>query len=390
MQNLYYPNGNEFKMTDARAEVLADLKSKFPEQTQFTKEEFLQVVDSIPGWAQHGPHGFRNGTNYDLTTLLSPASKVVPITSQPVAPEQPVNVLEDDVSLVPAKMSNFVPFGNFKDIKQIIDSGIFFPVFITGLSGNGKTLMVEQVCAQLKREMFRVNITVETDEDDLIGGHTLVDGNLQYREGPVLKAMRKGAVLLLDEVDLGGNKLMCLQSILEGKGYLVKKTGEYIFPAPGFTIIATANTKGQGNEDGKFIGTQIMNEAMLERFAVTVEQTYPNVAVEKTILQKEMALSGEVDGEFVQKLTDWADVIRRTYMDGAIEEVISTRRLVHIVRAFRMFNDKMKSIAMCLNRFDNETRDSFLDLYTKVDENALEGEGNIVDEMLPEEYSEQN
>jgi len=390
MQNLYYPNGNEFKMTDARAEVLADLKSKFPEQTQFTKEEFLQVVDSIPGWAQHGPHGFRNGTNYDLTTLLSPASKVVPITSQPVAPEQPVNVLEDDVSLVPAKMSNFVPFGNFKDIKQIIGSGIFFPVFITGLSGNGKTLMVEQVCAQLKREMFRVNITVETDEDDLIGGHTLVDGNLQYREGPVLKAMRKGAVLLLDEVDLGGNKLMCLQSILEGKGYLVKKTGEYIFPAPGFTIIATANTKGQGNEDGKFIGTQIMNEAMLERFAVTVEQTYPNVAVEKTILQKEMALSGEVDGEFVQKLTDWADVIRRTYMDGAIEEVISTRRLVHIVRAFRMFNDKMKSIAMCLNRFDNETRDSFLDLYTKVDENALEGEGNIVDEMLPEEYSEQN
>jgi len=390
MQNLYYPNGNEFKMTDARAEVLADLKSKFPEQTQFTKEEFLQVVDSIPGWAQHGPHGFRNGTNYDLTTLLSPASKVVPITSQPVAPEQPVNVLEDDVSLVPAKMSNFVPFGNFKDIKQIIDSGIFFPVFITGLSGNGKTLMVEQVCAQLKREMFRVNITVETDEDDLIGGHTLVDGNLQYREGPVLKAMRKGAVLLLDEVDLGGNKLMCLQSILEGKGYLIKKTGEYIFPAPGFTIIATANTKGQGNEDGKFIGTQIMNEAMLERFAVTVEQTYPNVAVEKTILQKEMALSGEVDGEFVQKLTDWADVIRRTYMDGAIEEVISTRRLVHIVRAFRMFNDKMKSIAMCLNRFDNETRDSFLDLYTKVDENALEGEGNIVDEMLPEEYSEQN
>ena len=390
MQNLYYPNGNEFKMTDARAEVLADLKSKFPEQTQFTKEEFLQVVDSIPGWAQHGPHGFRNGTNYDLTTLLSPASKVVPITSQPVAPEQPVNVLEDDVSLVPAKMSNFVPFGNFKDIKQIIGSGIFFPVFITGLSGNGKTLMVEQVCAQLKREMFRVNITVETDEDDLIGGHTLVDGNLQYREGPVLKAMRKGAVLLLDEVDLGGNKLMCLQSILEGKGYLIKKTGEYIFPAPGFTIIATANTKGQGNEDGKFIGTQIMNEAMLERFAVTVEQTYPNVAVEKTILQKEMALSGEVDGEFVQKLTDWADVIRRTYMDGAIEEVISTRRLVHIVRAFRMFNDKMKSIAMCLNRFDNETRDSFLDLYTKVDENALEGEGNIVDEMLPEEYSEQN
>lgn len=386
MQTLYYPNGNEFKMTDARAEVLADLKSKFPEQTQFTKEEFLQVVDSIPGWAQHGPHGFRNGTNYDLTTLLSPASNVVPITTQPVAPEQPVNVLEDDVSLVPAKMSNFVPFGNFADIKKIIESGIFFPVFITGLSGNGKTLMVEQVCAQLKREMFRVNITIETDEDDLIGGHTLVNGNLEYREGPVLKAMRKGAVLLLDEVDLGSNKLMCLQSILEGKGYLIKKTGEFVFPAPGFTIVATANTKGQGNEDGKFIGTQIMNEAMLERFAVTVEQTYPSIVVEKKILEKEMALSGEVDGEFVEKLTNWADVIRRTYMDGAIEEVISTRRLVHIVRAFRMFNDKMKSIGMCLNRFDTETKDSFLDLYTKVDENALDG----VDEISTEQSYEQD
>lgn len=386
MQTLYYPNGNEFKMTDARAEVLADLKSKFPEQTQFTKEEFLQVVDSIPGWAQHGPHGFRNGTNYDLTTLLSPASNVVPITTQPVAPEQPVNVLEDDVSLVPAKMGNFVPFGNFADIKKIIESGIFFPVFITGLSGNGKTLMVEQVCAQLKREMFRVNITIETDEDDLIGGHTLVNGNLEYREGPVLKAMRKGAVLLLDEVDLGSNKLMCLQSILEGKGYLIKKTGEFVFPAPGFTIVATANTKGQGNEDGKFIGTQIMNEAMLERFAVTVEQTYPSIVVEKKILEKEMALSGEVDGEFVEKLTNWADVIRRTYMDGAIEEVISTRRLVHIVRAFRMFNDKMKSIGMCLNRFDTETKDSFLDLYTKVDENALDG----VDEISTEQSYEQD
>ena len=381
MKTLYNPNGDVFKMNDDRVNVLEELKSKFPGQTLFTKEDFLSVFDSIPGWAKHRPYGFRNGDTYDLTTLLSPASKVVPITSQPVAHEQPVNVLEDDVSLVPAKMSNFVPFGNFKDIKKIIDSGIFFPVFITGLSGNGKTLMVEQVCAQLKREMFRVNITIETDEDDLIGGHTLVNGNLEYREGPVLKAMRKGAVLLLDEVDLGSNKLMCLQSILEGKGYLIKKTGEYVFPAPGFTIVATANTKGQGNEDGKFIGTQIMNEAMLERFAVTVEQTYPNVAVEKTILQKEMALSGEVDGEFVQKLTDWADVIRRTYMDGAIEEVISTRRLVHIVRAFRMFNDKMKSISMCLNRFDNETRDSFLDLYTKVDENALEG----VDETVIED-----
>lgn len=367
MTDLYYPNGDLFKMNDDRAKVLKELKSKFPEQTQFTKDDFLSVFDSIPGWAKHRPYGFRNGDTYDLTTLLSPAGKVVPITSKPVAPEQPVNVLDDEVKLVPAKMSNFVPFGNFTDVKKVIESEMFFPVFITGLSGNGKTLMVEQICAKLKREMFRVNITVETDEDDLIGGHTLVDGNLQYREGPVLKAMRKGAVLLLDEVDLGGNKLMCLQSILEGKGYLIKKTGEFVFPAPGFNIIATANTKGQGNDDGKFVGTQIMNEAMLERFAVTFEQQYPSIAIEKRILNSEVA-----DTDFVEKLADWADVIRRTYNDGAIDEVISTRRLVHIARAFNMFGqNRMKAIEVCLNRFDTETKESFLDLYTKVDEGIV-------------------
>ena len=203
--------------------------------------------------------------------------------------------------------------------------------------------MIEQTCAQLKRELFRVNITIETDEDDLMGGHTLQNGNIIFREGPVIKAMRKGAVLLLDEVDLGSNKLMCLQSVLEGKGYLIKKTGEWVTPTPGFTIVATANTKGQGSEDGKFIGTQIMNEAMLERFAITMQQEYPPVTTERNILKKEMALSGEVDEEFCKKLVDWADIIRKTYYEGAIDDVITTRRLVHIVNAYRMFNDKLKS-----------------------------------------------
>ena len=264
-------------------------------------------------------------------------------------------------------MSNYVPFGHFKDVKNIIKSKIFFPVFVTGLSGNGKTLMIEQTCAQLKRELYRVNITIETDEDDLMGGHSLVNGNIVFREGPVGKAMRKGAVLLLDEVDLGSNKLMCLQSVLEGKGYLIKKTGEWVTPKAGFTILATANTKGQGSEDGKFIGTQIMNEAMLERFAITMQQEYPPVKTELKILEKEMELTGEVDSEFTKKLVDWADIIRKTYYEGGIDDVITTRRLVHIVNAFRMFKDRLKSIEMCISRFDIETRNSILDLYSKID-----------------------
>ena len=250
--------------------------------------------------------------------------------------------------------------------------------------------MVEQTCASLKRELFRVNITIETDEDDLMGGHTLQNGNIIFREGPVIKAMRKGAVLLLDEVDLGSNKLMCLQSVLEGKGYLIKKTGEWVTPTPGFTIVATANTKGQGSEDGKFIGTQIMNEAMLERFAITMQQEYPPVTTERNILKKEMELSGDVDEDFCKKLVDWADIIRKTYYEGAIDDVITTRRLVHIVNAYRMFNDKLKSITMCISRFDEETRNAVLDLYTKVDEgvNPYEEEENPLEENDNSEYNE--
>lgn len=237
--------------------------------------------------------------------------------------------------------------------------------------------MVEQICAKLKKELFRVNITIETDEDDLIGSNTLVNGNIMFREGPVLKAMRKGAVLLIDEVDLASNKIMCLQSILEGKGYLIKKTGEYVEPADGFTICATANTKGKGSEDGRFIGTNILNEAFLERFAITLEQSYPPVRTEQKIIKKDFELLGVSDDEFAEKLVDWADVIRKSFYEGAVDEVISTRRLVHIAKAFSMFNDKLKSIEVCLARFDDDTKAAFLDLYTKVDEGVLGQEEEI-------------
>ena len=395
-------DGKKFHMTPDRVEFLSVLTSKYPNETSFTKE-MIDETGYFPYWLKSTRYNFKQGAIFNLQPLLAvdntkTAPKPVPVpvapapavSNMPVAAQtQAVNLIDDNVKIVPEKMSNYVPFGHFKDVKGIIKSKIFFPVFITGLSGNGKTLMIEQVCAQLKRELYRVNITIETDEDDLMGGHTLQNGNIIFREGPVIKAMRKGAVLLLDEVDLGSNKLMCLQSVLEGKGYLIKKTGEWVKPAPGFTILATANTKGQGSEDGKFIGTQIMNEAMLERFAITMQQEYPPVTTERSILKKEMALTGPVDEEFCTKLVDWADIIRKTYYEGAIDDVITTRRLVHIVNAFRMFGDKLKSIQMCISRFDEETRNAVLDLYTKVDEGVdLNEDENSLDESENSEYNE--
>ena len=393
-KSILLSNGRNFRMSADREEFIQELKEKFPNKTVFAKDEF----DYMPRWVQSRRYPFADASKstFDLSPLLSVANKTntpraIPTqnvsSNMPVAAQtESINIIEDNVKIVPEKMVNYVPFGHFKDVKQIIQSKIFFPVFVTGLSGNGKTLMIEQVCASLKRELFRVNVTIETDEDDLMGGHTLVNGNITFREGPVIKAMRKGAVLLLDEVDLGSNKLMCLQSVLEGKGYLIKKTGEWVQPAEGFTILATANTKGQGSEDGKFIGTQIMNEAMLERFAITMQQEYPSIAIEKSILKKEMALTGDVDEEFAKKLVDWADIIRKTYYEGGIDDVITTRRLVHIVNAFRMFGDRMKSIEMCVSRFDEETRTAVLDLYTKIDAGVnLE---NPLDDSSDSEYNE--
>ena len=270
-------------------------------------------------------------------------------------------------NLVPEQDNTFVKFGPFNDLKNIIKSKQFYPTFITGLSGNGKTFGVEQVCAQLKRELIRVNITIETDEDDLIGGFRLIDGNTVWHNGPVIEALERGAILLLDEIDLASNKILCLQPILEGKGIFLKKIGRFIQPAAGFNVVATANTKGKGSDDGRFIGTNVLNEAFLERFPVTFEQEYPPISVEKKILGGIASQLGVTDTDFIARLVDWGDIIRKTFYDGGIEEIISTRRLVHIVRAYSIFNDKAKAIQVCINRFDDETKQAFLELYDKVD-----------------------
>jgi hypothetical protein len=293
---------------------------------------------------------------------MAPVAQVVNLASR-----RAQNVTE---SFVPQKNGTYVPFGFYNDLKNIISSRIFYPIYITGLSGNGKTMMIEQVCAALKRELVRVNITKRTDESDLIGSYELIDGSTVRREGPVLTAMRRGAVLLLDECDLGTEDILCLQPILEGKPYFDKKTGEVVHPAAGFTVLATANTKGKGSDDGRFIGTNILNEAFLERFAVTVEQDYPPAATERKILEKNFAELGISDDVFIERLITWAEVIRKSFNDGAVDEVISTRRLVHISKAFSIFKNRLKAIEMCLNRFDTDTKTAFLDLYTKVDAEA--------------------
>ena len=273
-------------------------------------------------------------------------------------------------NIVPAKDPVFVPWGHYKDIKQIVSSKQFYPIFITGLSGNGKTMNVQQACAQTKRECIRVNITIETDEDDLLGGYRLQDGQTVWQNGPVIEAMERGALLLLDEIDLASNKVMCLQPILEGNGVFLKKINKFIAPAEGFNVIATANTKGQGSEDGRFIGTNILNEAFLERFPITVEQTYPTNKIENKILANVLSkrnLTTQKDEKFANNLVTWADVIRKTFYEGGVDELISTRRLVHIIEAFAIFKDKMKAIELCTNRFDTDTKTSFADLYTKID-----------------------
>ena len=276
-----------------------------------------------------------------------------------------VSSLTDNV--VPTKDKDFVNFGNFADVRNIISSKRFYPVFITGLSGNGKTLAVTQACAVAKREMIRVNVTIETDEDDLLGGYRLRDGQTVWQNGPVIEAMERGAVLLLDEIDLASNKIMCLQPILEGSGIYVKKINKFVKPKFGFNVIATANTKGQGSDDGKFIGTNVLNEAFLERFPVTFEQEYPGAKTEQKIVAIKLKSAGKKDDKFATNLVTWADVIRKTYKDGGVDEIISTRRLVHIAEAYSIFNNKMKAIEVCTNRFDDDTKTSFTDLYTKVD-----------------------
>lgn len=369
-----------------REQLVSALKTKVTSDGVISRKEILLTAEGMgakfPSWIVSKAEYKVSSGVYNISSLINGASnyapapqtvaaKPAPLAVVPPAPEAKVftqakmNVVIEN--LIPAKDETFVPFGFYRDLKKVLSSSMFYPIFISGLSGNGKTTMVEQVCANIKREAIRVNISIETDEDDLIGGNTLVEGNVVYREGPVLTAMKRGAVLILDEVDRGSNKLMCLQAILEGKSYFNKKTGETIFPTPGFTVIATANTKGRGSDDGKFVSAQLLDEAFLERFAVTVEQEYPSASVEKKIVLNKMQKANCVDEEFAQHLVTWSEVIRKTYFEGAIDELVSTRRLEHIVNAFAMFGDKLKAVQLCTNRFDEDTKAAFVDLYTKVD-----------------------
>jgi MoxR-like ATPase len=358
----YIMNVNQKSFYDACVEKFGATATK-TQITEFAEER----GEKFPHFLLKSDYRIKRGM-YSLDAVVTP----IATARTPVTPTKPVTLSAETTgfteNLIPEKDELFVSFGNFNMVRDVIKSKMFYPLYITGLSGNGKTFGVEQACAATKREVIRVNFTVETDEDDLIGGFRLVDGETKFFHGPAIKAMQRGAVLLLDEIDLANPaKVMCLQSILEGKGYFIKKTGEFIKPTDGFTVVATANTKGKGSEDGRFIGTNVMNEAFLERFPITVEQDYPTPAIEKKILGKVFDDLGLNDGEFVEKLVDWADIIRKTFMDGGVDEIISTRRLVHIAKAHAIFNDRMRSIEMCTNRFDDDTKLSFMDLYTKVD-----------------------
>ena len=312
----------------------------------------------------------------------------VQTVEKPVKQSKVSKTMNQAENITPNDEVTFVPWGHYKDIKSVIKSKIFYPTFITGLSGNGKTLNVLQACSELKRELIRVNVTIETDEDDLLGGFRLVNGETAWHDGPVVDAMKRGAVLLLDEIDLASNKIMCLQPILEGKGVFLKKINEYIEPAKGFNIVATANTKGKGSEDGRFIGTNVLNEAFLERFPITFEQSYPSIKIEENIVLKVFESLGIKDKEFAQNLVKWADVIRKTFYDGGIDEIISTRRIVHIANAYAIFNNKMKAIQVCTNRFDEDTKNSFLDLYTKVDAGEDLSQLNKTEEMVSNDSEE--
>jgi hypothetical protein len=359
---------NIMELNETQKSVVDILYKKYKSDT-VTRSQINDLVKSKkiknPSWLKSDKYKVGRGT-YKL-----PMSNEVETKNDTVdTPKESkaayiVSSLTDNV--VPSKDKDFVNFGNFADVRNIISSKRFYPVFITGLSGNGKTLAVTQACAVSKREMIRVNVTIETDEDDLLGGYRLRDGQTVWQNGPVIEAMERGAILLLDEIDLASNKIMCLQPILEGSGIYVKKINKFVKPKFGFNVIATANTKGQGSDDGKFIGTNVLNEAFLERFPVTFEQEYPGAKTEQKIVAIKLKSAGKKDEKFASNLVTWADVIRKTYKDGGVDEIISTRRLVHIAEAYSIFNNKMKAIEVCTNRFDNDTKASFTDLYTKVD-----------------------
>ena len=371
--------------------ILKELASQYPDQVHFRKSTIVDVGKrygySGKDWdpIMTKDNRVKIGT-YDLAGLIEPlraeiaASNVV---QMPKAAAQMQSIVNDEKNFA-SKDDTFVPWGAFHDIVKIVKSGMFYPTYISGLSGNGKTFMVEQACAKVNKEFIRVQINPETDEDDLLGGFRLIDGETVFSKGPVLKAMENGAILLLDEIDRATNKIMCLQGILEGKPVLVKKTGEIVKPADGFNVIATANTKGKGSEDGRFTAASIIDEAFLERFTISVDQQFPSLSIEKKIVLKHMEKFSSVDKDFADKLVTWADIIRKTFYDDGVDEVISTRRLFHIVQTFSIFKRRDKAIDLCISRFDEDPKAAFLDLYSKVDDGVLTADTPDVRDEQPE------
>ena len=361
--------------------VNTEIREKFISLANATGKPLLSLAEikdicvendlSLPQWFMKDVNNRAGRGLYKVPSLVA---QVLPMKKIEVAvePKRIGNVVTDleTENLVPNAYKNYVPFGNFDDLISIFNSKQFFPIFITGQSGNGKTMSVEQACAKTKRKFVCVSMTPDTDEGDLLGNYVLINGQMEWRDGPVTVAARQGAVLCIDEIDYGAQNLSCLQRVLEGKPFLLKKKNEIVAPAEGFTIIATANTKGKGSDDGRYMFTNVLNEAFLERFLNTYEQDWPPINVEKKIMKKELAFHGKADDEFAEKLVTWADVIRKTFTEGGCDEVISTRRLVHIAKTFGVFGSRLKAIELCLNRFDEDTKASFLDLYTKVDAGA--------------------
>ena len=375
--------------------ILTELAKRYPDQTQFRKNAIVEVGESFgytgKDWdpIMTKQNRVKIGT-YDLAGLIEPLREVAianNVVQMPQAATQMQSIVNEEKTYATVDKT-FVPWGAFSDIVKIVKSNMFYPTYISGLSGNGKTFMVEQACAKVGKEFIRVQINPETDEDDLLGGFRLINGETVFSKGPVLKAMENGAILLLDEIDRATNKIMCLQGILEGKPVLVKKTGEVVKPAEGFNVIATANTKGKGSEDGRFTAASIIDDAFLERFTISVDQQFPSLNIEKKIVLKHMAKFDAIDSDFADKLVTWADIIRKTFYDDGVDEVISTRRLCHIVQTFSIFNKRDKAIDLCISRFDSDTKEAFLDLYSKVDADEIQAEDDNleVDIKAQEDY----
>lgn len=358
--------------------ILASLASRYPGVAKFKRKEIHEIAE-LHGYTSRDYADLitdelkiSRGV-YDLSSVLGNAAAApasAPVAAKPAAvlklAAQVSSTMNED-TFVPTKDPTYVKWGSYDDVLQVVKSKSFYPIYIAGLSGNGKTMMVEQACAAANREYIRVQISPETDEDDLIGGFRLLNGETVFAKGPVIKAMERGAILLVDEIDRATNKIMCLQGVLEGKPVLIKKTGELIHPSPGFNVLATANTKGKGSDDGRFVAASIIDEAFLERFVATIEQPYAPLTTERKIVVRHMEKFGKIDEEFAERLCTWSEVIRKTFEDDGVDEVISTRRLCHIAQTFSIFEDRLKAVQMCISRFDTDTKTAFLDLYTKID-----------------------